>query len=213
MIIVQRLFLSAPLLLFGVAEAADLAIKYNFEPAQKSAYITAVVKPGINLSKRIQTAIIQPQLTSFRHITSNVQVVAARNYTDKQPLAPTISLSYMTANATKPNDIVVVAARNFFNRHVHLTSSALDLDYVDTFTVGFSNQVSGFNRQSRLKLQRVELKIAQNPLIGCAPQNINCSRTATDGKDLTAERQALPTTGITPGKASSIKKQRQQLTP
>ncbi|MFT5708758.1 MAG: hypothetical protein ACI9ES_003062 [Oceanospirillaceae bacterium] len=213
MIILLRMLFSASLLLFGVVEAADLALKYNFEPAQKSAYVTAVVKPGINLSKRIQTAIIRPKLNSFRHIISNVQVVAARDYIDKQLLAPTISLSYMTENATKPNDVVVVAARNFFNRNVQLTSSAMDLDYVDTFTVGSSNQAPGFNRQSKSKLQRVELQITQNPLIGCAPQNINCSRTATDGKDITSEGQALTTKDTMPDKAVNIKKQRQQLTP
>ncbi len=209
--------------------AAGLSHTYDFQPLQSQEFSTAVVQAK-NFAKQKFTEVIPVQLNNYRDLTANVQVVAVknnaakhpqvttiafnhnfdqlapnvqvvavRNDVNKQPLAPTISYSYQKPKVPSVNDVTVVKVEDYFDRRVQITSSGMSRDYVDTYLVGGSGE-TGFNKESKSKLQRVELKIAQNPLVGCAPLSVNCSRTASDKKDESATRVQQPT-------------QRQQITP
>jgi len=184
------------------AQSAELAIKYQFVPSHQVTYQTSVVKPA-KTTKAIQTAIVSPPkvLTRKKYHT---QVVAARNYVDQQPLAPTLSYSYSKSKSDIAPQSVVIAARNYSPKVVNLTHSDINKDSVETYVVGTLDHNLGYSELSKGPLQNVELKIIQNPLIGCAPLSINCSRTATDSDSLGIERQPL-----TP----KVEHNRQQVTP
>jgi hypothetical protein len=182
--------------------AAELAIKYDFEPRKTYLYKTSVIEPKASKSK-IEPLVIKPQLHHYRKLQSNVQVVAARNYTHMQPLAPTISMSYFSK--TKEFKPVVIAANNYQTTQVNVTTSDLASDYLNTFVVGNSYKSQGFEQESKLTDLSVEQQITRNSLLGCAPLNINCSRTARD-----SAKGNLPSEAPTAPK-SNLKQQRQQL--
>lgn len=181
------------------SHSAELAIKYQFVPSHEAFYQTSVVKPA-KTTKAIKTAIISPPKVVVRTVYQT-QVVAARDYADQQPLAPTISYSYSKAKASIAPQSVVIAAKNYSSKIVNLTHSDINADSIETYIVG-SNQ--GYSQLSKGPLQNIELKIIQNPLIGCAPLSINCSRTATDSESLDVEREPL---------TSKVDSVRQQVTP
>ncbi len=200
------------------ATASGLSHKYDFQPLQDQQFSTSIVQPKNfakskyteiipvqlnnfrDLTSNVQVvavrnnAALHPQVTTvafnhnFAQLSSNVQVVAVKNDVNKQPLAPTISYSYQKAKLPSVDAVTVVKVEDYFDRRVRITSSTLSRDYVDTYLVGETAGENGFNKESKGKLQRVELKIAQNPLVGCAPLSVTCSRTATDSKDESVER-------------------------
>jgi len=189
-------------LLSLAAQSAELAIKYQFVPSHQVTYQTSVVKPA-KTTKVIQTAVVSPPKVVIRK-TYHTQVVAARNYEDQQPLAPTLSYSYSQSKASTVPQSVVIAARNYSEKVVNLTHSDINKDSLETYIVGALDLDLGYSEFSKGPLRDVELKINQNPLVGCAPLNINCSRTATDSDSLDIEREPL-----TP----SVEHSRQQVTP
>lgn len=128
---------------FNVSWASDLAIKYDFVPRNTYSY---------------QAPDNQLQLGNYREFRSNVQVVAAKNYTEK-------------------STFIIV--------------SDVSRDYLETFVVGYRDQIPSFELQSKLTELQIASKIANDPLLGCAPLNINCSRTARDNKDLNVLRGPL----------------------
>jgi hypothetical protein len=202
--------------------ASGLSHKYDFQPLHSQSFSTAVVQAKNfakqkftevipvqlnnyrDLTANVQVvavknnAAIHPQVTTiafnhnFDQMAPNVQVVAVKNDVNKQPLAPTISYSYQKVKVPSINDVTVVKVEDYFDRSVRITSSGMSRDYVDTYLVGNAGGGEGFNKESKSKLQRVEIKIAQNPLVGCAPLSVDCSRTATDRKDEGIERLKQP---------------------
>ncbi len=199
--------LLAVFLLLGCAAniwASELALKYNFVPSHASKYKTSVVKSAAKAKIRY-TKIVYAALQNISEVQPNVQVVAVRNYADKQPLDPTLSYSYSQSSASIVPTSVVIPAKNYYQRQIAFTTSNVDSDLVQTYVVGLAFNRQGYDQQSVGELQRVQLKIADNPLIGCAPLSINCARTATYSKKL---KRAVE--GVQP-KPSDTVNQRQQL--
>lgn len=225
------------MLLSAFCHSSGLAHKYDFQPLQAENYVTSVIQatnfdsrvpteiipvqpqtlrqplPKIQVVAAKNNPDLHPQVATiafnntFNQMAPNVQIVAARNFAHKQPLAATLSYSYDKPKSSIPDKITVVAVEDYFNRKVEILSSGLTRDYVDTYLVGGVAKEEGFNRESKHKLYRVELKIAQNPLIGCAPLSLNCSRTATDREDLTAG------TAVQNNDGNKDRNKRQLLTP
>lgn len=198
----RRLFIATLVSLSPATQSAELAIKYQFVPSHQETYQTSVVQPA-KTTKALQTAIISPPKVVIRKMY-HTQVVAARDYVDQQPLAPTISYSYSQSTASIAPQSVVIAAQNYSPKVVNLTHSDTNKDSVETYVVGASGLDLGYSQLSKGPLQNVELKIIQNPLIGCAPLSINCSRTATDSNSLNVERDPI---------APKVEHKRQQVTP
>jgi len=184
------------------AQSAELAVKYRFIPTHEVSYQTSVVKPAKTAQPLATMIVSQPQEVFIK--TYRTAVVPAKNYRDQQPLAPTISYSYTTPQASIAPQSVVVAAENYRTKIVNLTYSDINNDTFETYVVGEGAQGLGFNQIAKGSLQNVELRIMQNPLIGCAPLSINCSRTATDSDSLEVERAPLK---------PKIEQQRQKITP
>ena len=116
-----------------------------------------------------------------------------------------------TANDTKrplvETQVVVIPAKNYYPKTVNIIQSNIQADVLTTYVVQADNGGEGYQLLSKGILQEVQLKIAQNPLIGCAPLSLNCSRTATDSADLAIEREPLT------ARDDESTQQRQQITP
>jgi hypothetical protein len=163
--------------------ASDLALKYDFVPRSASQYTSSFAEPINTVGTKTRTQLL-------RQVLSNVQVVAARDFKNKQPPYPTISYSYINTVKVLPKT-VVIAAKNYTTRHVQLTDSNLDSDNVITYVIGTNYNQKGYSQQSKGALYKIQREIAANPLIGCAPLSVSCSRTATDKAKLGVERGPL----------------------
>jgi hypothetical protein len=183
-------YLVTILLSFMLAQqtvAAGLALKYEFIPKRDRLY-----QSPIDLSVRaIRKTSSNSEHSSFNDNyvnRPNVQVIAARNYVDKQPLAETISYSYKASSVPIYPVSVVVAPRNYIPQNVVVMNSQVQEDYFEFYVVGYTFNDEGYSLESKEIQQKIESEIAQNFLDGCAPLNINCSRTASDSSQLSIER-------------------------
>ena len=200
-------YLITILLSFTLAQqavAAGLALKYEFIPKRDRIY-----QSPADLSVRaIRKSSINSQLPSFDVDDANrpnVQVIAARNYVDKQPLAETISYSYKAPSVPVYPVSVVIAPSNYIPQNVVVMNSQVQEDYFEFYVVGYAFNDEGYILESKKVQQQIESAIAQNTLDGCAPLNINCSRTASDSSQLSIER------GPIKAQPSAPKSQRQLL--
>jgi hypothetical protein len=200
-------YLITILLSFTLAQqtvAAGLALKYEFIPKRERIYQS----PADVSVRAIRKSSTNSQLPSFDVNDANrpnVQVIAARNYVDKQPLAETISYSYIASSAPVYPVSVVIAPSNYIPQNVVVMNSQVQEDYFEFYVVGYAFNDEGYNLESKKVQQQIESAIAQNALDGCAPLNINCSRTASDSSQLSIER------GPIKAQPSAPKSQRQLL--
>ncbi|MEM5528345.1 hypothetical protein WN093_05890 [Gammaproteobacteria bacterium AS21] len=200
-------YLITILLSFTLAQqtvAAGLALKYEFIPKRERIYQS----PADVSVRAIRKSSTNSQLPSFDVNDANrpnVQVIAARNYVDKQPLAETISYSYIASSAPVYPVSVVIAPSNYIPQNVVVMNSQVQEDYFEFYVVGYAFNDEGYNLESKKIQQQIESAIAQNALDGCAPLNINCSRTASDSSQLSIER------GPIKAQPSAPKSQRQLL--
>ncbi|OUS34961.1 hypothetical protein A9R01_07495 ['Osedax' symbiont bacterium Rs2_46_30_T18] len=134
-------------------------------------------------------------------------VVSSSN---KAPLSYTIVDQNIDNFRQVKTNVQVVAARNYYQRIPQYTSSDMNRDKVFVYVVGLS-EAQGYSQHSKLALEGVYRQIDRHKLKGCAPLSLVCSRTASNAKDLSVQRdplQAEPV--IAPLDAS---KKRQQLKP
>jgi len=176
---------------------AGLALKYEFIPKRDRLY------QAVNNNR------------------PNVQVIAARNYVDKQPLAETISYSYKASSAPvypvsvivaptshidkQPFPViisysydasavpfypvsVIAAPKNYAPQNVVVMNSQVQEDFLEFYVAGYAFNDEGYVLESKDAQQQIESAIAKNSLDGCAPLNINCSRTASESSKLSIER-------------------------
>jgi len=173
---------------------AGLALKYEFIPKRDRLYQA----PVNNSERKVREASSGTKVSSFNdnyENRPNVQVIAARDYVDKQPLAETISYSYKPASAPVYPISVVVAPRNYIPQNVVVMSSQVIEDYLEFYVVGYEFNDEGYTLESKDVQHQIESAIAKNVLDGCAPLNINCSRTASDSSQISIERgpiKAIP---------------------
>ncbi|EPJ47766.1 MAG: hypothetical protein OFPI_31700 [Osedax symbiont Rs2] len=129
---------------------------------------------------------------------------------NKAPLSYTIVDQNIDNFRQVKTNVQVVAAKNYHQRIPQYTSSDMNRDKVFVYVVGLS-EAQGYSQHSKLALEGVYRQIDRYKLKGCAPLSLVCSRTASNAKDLTVQRDPLQAEPVlVPLDAS---KKRQQLKP